>query len=231
MTSYTVSAGLFYDRLKRFKMLELRTDYTMYLAPPTDPLINKFKFLKPFRFLVKFGSSLTRFIFATLNSLKLNRLKNSILYNYIENLDQETWDFIEPKLSRGLTRRTKASFNWQINNPQYYDPLKPEKSQMVKILVGEKLVGFIAFTKLDNQLRVLCCLAEDTTAMKLCVVSLIDHCVKSNSDSIRTYDETLAANIRSRAFLLYFHKVQMKAINHKSINLDANFKIKDYEGG
>ena len=230
MTSYTVSAGLFYDRLKRFKVLALRTDYAMYLAVPKHTLTTKFNFLKSFPFLVKFGNSLTRFVFGLLNSIKFNRLKNSIIYNYIENLDQETWDFIEPKLSKGLTRRTKASFNWQVNNPQYYDPAKPGKSQHVKILADGKLVGFISYIKIYDQLRVLCCLAEDVTAMKLCVVGLIDHCIKSNSDSIRTYDEILANNIRSETFLLRFLKVEERSIAHKSINLDSNFKIKDYEG-
>lgn len=232
VSAYSKSAADFYDKLNRFKRIGLRLDYHMFLAFHNDIIINKFRFLKPFSVLTKTMNLLCLIIFKTINFTKLKKNIKGISHSYVDKLDQETWDFIKPNLNNNLTHKTKASFNWQINTPQYYDPSKPEESQHVKVLSNGELIGFLSFIEINKAFRVICFFSKNDKTSATCVDSLMYHFGKSKTRSICTYDSSLFRAIKARYYFIYLRKPPIKAIKHNSVhfNINHNYIIKDYEG-
>ena len=69
--------------------------------------------------------SFIRFI----NKLKFKKRTQSLKYEYISQLDEETWQSIEPSFKKDLIYKTKEYIDWQISPIQYLQtPIESKKT-------------------------------------------------------------------------------------------------------
>jgi len=217
-----------------FTVIASRLRYTIFFSADPSMLMGKFKFLKPFRILlntIDFG------VAAIIKKMNYNKLKNNtktLKYHYLNELDDETWNFIEPLCANDLILKTKAYVNWYIDNKQYTQLVVPSKhkyhaletgesyniyNHSLKIIKDDKTIGFISYIINFNECNVKYFLVEKEVHYNTCVDALIENFISKIAKFIFTDDPKLAETILKRFQTVFTYKSEKKGLAHNSLNL------------
>ncbi|WP_303317707.1 hypothetical protein Q4Q34_17480 [Flavivirga abyssicola] len=231
--SYAEHIGDFYKK-QPFTVIASRLRYTIFLSVDPSMVIGRFKFLKPFKAILdKFD-----YIIASItNKINYNKFKKStkdLEYHYINELDEDVWNFIKPLCESDLILKSKEYINWQIDNRQYtqfiiqkqqYQSLGTGTSTNIhihnlKIINNKKIIGFLSYVINYNEFNVKYFLVEKEENYDLCVNALIENFIKKKAKFIFTDDTKLAENIKTRFLTIFTHKVVKKGLAHNSLRLN-----------
>ncbi|SFD07507.1 hypothetical protein [Algibacter pectinivorans] len=235
--SYTENVQDFYDK-RPFRVITSRLRHTIFYSLDRSMLLGRFQFLKPVKFLLDIIDGTTGKLIRFINKLKLGKRTAHLTYEFINELDNPTWHFIEPLCKNDLILKTKDYVNWQLSNTQYlqiplnhkkpYTNLQPGISDNIhihnlKIMKNESIIGFLSYIINYNEFNVKYFLVEDLKHYDVCVDVLMENLLKSKRNFIFTDDTKLSDNLNKRYFSVFTHKVTKKGIVH-------NDTIFDYEG-
>ncbi|OEK08542.1 hypothetical protein A8C32_03555 [Flavivirga aquatica] len=233
---YTENVEEFYQK-QPFTVITSRLRHTLFFSLDSSMLIGKFNFLKPVKFIIDGIDAIISKTIRFINKYKLNKKTSEIKYDFINHLDNETWNFIEPLCKNDLIYKTKEYVNWQINNSQYLQiPLANKKAYSnlqtgssdnikihnVKILLDDKIIGFLSYVINYNEFNVKYFLVKDDNHYDLCIDALIENLIKSKRNFIFTDDTRLSDTINKRYFTIFTHKVLKKGLAHNDTKLDNN---------
>ena len=233
---YTENVEEFYSKLP-FTVIASRFRYTLFFSLDYSMLIGRFKSLNKIKFLVKILDALTGKVVRFINSKRLRNKTYEISYDYINELDDDTWAFIKPLCENDLIYKTKAYISWQISNTQYLQiPLRHKVAYKnlnagisnnihihnLKIIKNHKIIGFLSYVINFNEFNVKYFLVGDKKNYELCVDVLMEHLIKSKRNFIFTDDSELSKNITRRYVTVYTHKVLKKGLVHNDTNFDYN---------
>ncbi len=243
--AYAEKVNDFYAK-QPFEVITSRLRYTLFFAIDSSILIGRFSFLKPFKFLLDKLNVIVNGGVRYINRFKLKNRTKTLSYDYITQLDNETWKFIEPLCENDLILKTKEYVNWQIDNNQYTQVPVSDKFQYrslqagngnnihlhnVKIIVNKKLIGFLCYTINYTEFNVKYFMVNEGENYDVCVDALIDHFIKAKTNYIFTDDSKLAERIPKRYKTIFIYKVIKKAIAHKETQLDfENLKVYNRDG-
>lgn len=234
--AYAENVNSFYEK-QPYKVIASRDRHTIFFSLDTSILIGRFPVLKSIKFLLSKLDNLTYVILKRLNKGKLKTgINDGVLYDYINELDNETWKFIKPLCKNDLILKTKEYINWQINNAQYTQTPNSKQSYAslqagcssnihihnIKIMKNAKVVGFLSFTLNYNEYNVKYFLVKNSENYNTCVDVLIENLYATKAKFIFTDDLELSNNIKNRYKTIYTHKVTKKGLAHNDISVDLD---------
>lgn len=221
----------------QFKSIHLKTRHTIFFILQSDIVVNKFPFLKYFKFVIDLVN-VTMVKLLNINSLKKiqKRLKH-ITYEYINELDNQSWNFIKTNCENDFALKTKDYINWHIDNSQYLQTPISKKfnftfsttgfsdnihTHSLKIIKDNQIVGFISYLFNIIEFNVKYFIPKDETYYDICVDVLVEHCLKHKATYIITDDSKLNDAINKKYFTVFTHKAEKKSKAHKTskINLE-----------
>ncbi len=233
---YTENVQEFYEK-QPFTIISTRLRYTLFFSLDSSMIIGRFKFLKPVKFLIDSIDLIISKTTRSINSYKIKKTTKNIAYDFINQLDDETWNFIKPLCKKDLILKTKEYVNWQINNNQYlqtplvhkrpYINLQTGSSDNIKIhnlkiLLDNQIIGFLSYIINYNEFNVKYFLVENDENYDLCIDALMENLIKSKRNFIFTDDTKLAENICKRYFTFFTHKILKKGLVHNETKFDYN---------
>ena len=169
-----------------------------------------------------------------------------LTYEYCNELDDETWQFISQKCQNEFTVKSENYVNWLIDNSQYTQTPIHEKfrftysttgyssnifSYSVKIFEGENLVGFLSYVLNGIEFNLKFFIYNEDTHEEKCLAALMEHYLKSKASYIITDDSKLANQIKKQYKPVFTYQIQKKAIAHKNLKLNfENINLTDRDG-
>lgn len=234
--SYAENVSVFYEK-QPFKVISSRLRYTIFFSLDSSMLIGKFNFLKPFKKIIDTIDRAIGGIVKYLNKLRYIKTTNSLSYDYISKLDDETWKFIKPLCKNDLIHKSREYIDWQIDNSQYLQTPVSSKCyhshlqtgvsnnihiHNLKIIKDNKIIGFISYVINYNEFNVKYFLVEDDNLYDLCVDALIENFNKLKTNFIFTDDTKLSNSITNRYVSIYTHKVTKKGLAHNDLNIKSD---------
>ncbi|MBQ4819553.1 hypothetical protein [Aquimarina sp. MMG016] len=232
--SYAENVTTFYEK-QPFKVVASRLRHTIFFSLDSSMLIGRFKFLKSFKFILDRIDAVVYSMVRWMNIARFKKNTKELSYDYINQIDNETWDFIEPLCKNDLIHKTKEYVNWQIDNSQYtqtpiatkhpYKALQTGISNNIHIhnlnvIKENKIIGFISYIINFNELNVKYFLVKDQNDYDLCVDALMENFAKVGTKFIFTDDTKLSDNITKRYKTIFTHKVEKKGLAHNETILD-----------
>ncbi len=232
--SYAENVTTFYEK-QPFRVIASRLRHTIFFSMDSSMLIGRFRFLKPLKLIVNWIDSLTYSIIKTLNKSKFKKTTKSLSYDYITQIDNATWNFIEPLCKNDLIYKTKDYINWQIDNDQYmqtpisskfpYKVLQTGISNNIHIhslnvIKDGEIIGFISYIINFNELNVKYFLVKEEGNYDLCIDALMENFYKVKTKFIFTDDTKLSDTITKRYKTVFTHKVLKKGLAHNETKLD-----------
>ncbi len=243
--SYAENVNAFYEK-QPFTVIASRLRHTIFFSVDASMLIGRFKFLKSFRFFLNKIDAFSGTVIRGVNKSKFKKTTKSLIYDYVNRIDDETWSFIEPLCKNDLIHKTKEYINWQISNTQYtqlpvlgkqsYKTLQTGTSDNihihnVKIIKDKVIIGFISYVVNYNELNVKYFLVGDDSNYDICVDALIENFTRKKAKFIFTDDTKLSETITKRYKTIFTHKVTKKGLAHNETNLDMNtFSLLNRDG-
>ncbi|WP_299436917.1 hypothetical protein [uncultured Aquimarina sp.] len=243
--SYAENVNTFYEK-QPFKVIASRLRHTIFFSLDASMLIGRFNFLKSFKFILDRIDSFVGAIIRFLNRSKLKNNVKTLSYEYVNQLDDDTWKFIKPLCDNDLIYKSKEYVDWQINDSQYLQTPVPDKHphkslqtgisnniylHNLKIIKEDKIIGFLSYVINYNEFNVKYFLVEDNKNYDLCVDALIENFIKQKTTFIFTDDTELSDNITKRYRTIFTHKVTKKGLAHNETEIDAeNFAMLNRDG-
>ncbi len=232
--SYAENVTAFYKK-QPFTVIAARLRHTLFLSLDASMLIGKFKFLKSFKFLLNRIDNFTAYIIRRINASKLKNSVKSLSYEYINQIDDATWSFIEPLCAHDMIYKTKEYINWQIDASQYmqtpishkhpYKSLQTGVSNNIhihnlKIIKEQEVIGFLSYIINFNEFNVKYFLVKEDSYYNSCIDVLIDNFNAKKAKFIFTDDTKLSDAITSRFTTIFTHKVAKKGLAHNKTVID-----------
>jgi hypothetical protein len=243
--SYAENVNTFYEK-QPFTVISSRLRHTVFFSLDPSMLIGRFRFLKPFKLLLKSIDTFVYFVIRTLNKIKFKKRTKELLYDYVNQLDDDAWKFIAPLCENDLIHKTKEYVNWQISNNQYtqtpisnkhpYRALQTGISNNIhihnlNIIKDNEIIGFLSYIINFNELNVKYFLVKEEHNYDLCVDALIENFTTVRTKFMFTDDTKLSNNITKRYKTIFTHRVHKKGLAHNDTNLDfENSEILNRDG-
>ena len=244
--SYAEHIDSFYKKMP-FTTIASRYRYTLFLSLDPSMLIGKFKFLKPVKFIFNALDHAVYFIINNLfNKQKLKKSTANLKYEYLNNIDESTWRFMEPLCKNDLILKTKDYVNWMLDGKQFtqipvskkfsYKTIEIGTSNNIylhnmKILKENKAIGFLSYIINYNEFNVKYFLVEKEEDYDECVDALIENFIIKKARYIFTDDTVLAENIKKRFITVFTHKSLKKGLAHNSLDLTLDtVSLKNRDG-
>jgi len=233
--AYTENVEAFYSK-QPFTVFHTRPRCTLFFSLDTNTIVGRFPRLKPFRAIISVMDTGSYKLIKTLNLAKLKHKTKHLTYEYINELDEITWQFIQERSKQDLIYKTKDYVNWQLSSAQYvqtplikkhpYSSLETGMSNNIyihnfKILKDNILIGFVAYTINFNECNIKYFLVKEDSDVNTCVDAFMDNFLATKSTFIFTDDEVVATAISKRFRSIFTYKVLKKALIHKKTTLDA----------
>lgn len=244
--AYAENVTSFYKK-QPYHVIAQRIRYTVFFSLDSSILLGRFNFLKHLNYIVKLADSFSYSILKLTNAKASKSRTNVLVYEYINEIDNETWEFIKPLCKNDLIFKTKDYINWQISNSQYtqiptakhaYTSLQPGISSNIhihnlKIIKDETIIGFLSYTINFNEFSIKYFLVSNSSNYDACVDVLIENLYATKTKFIFTDDSQLYETIKKRYKIIYTHKSIKKSLSHNSLNLDMqkeNLYLFDRDG-
>lgn len=229
--SYAESATAFYEK-QPFSIITKRLRYTIFFSLEASILIGRFKFLKSVKPLLNVFDNASYWILKKVNNIILkNKIKN-LKYDYVNEIDDHLWEFIEPLCKDDLILKNKNYINWQLSKEQYlqtpvsqlpYRSLQTGVSENIniynlKVIKEGQIIGFLSFVTNQSELNVKYFLVKNLENYDFCVDALLHNFIKVKTKFIFTDDEKLAGKIKERFKTIFTYKIHKKALIHNELN-------------
>lgn len=242
--SYAEKVHDFYKK-QPFDVIASRVRYTIFFSLDASILIGRFPFLKSVKFFIKKAGAFSSVVVRFLNKRIIKKSLKGINYEYISQLDSQTWEFMEPLCENDLILKTRDYVNWQIHPLQYTDLLVNKrfkhhslqvgygnniKIYNVKILKKKELIGFMSFVINSKECNVKYFLVEKEENYNLCVNALIEQMIQTKINFMFTDDAALAKEIKKKYKTIYTYEVIKNGLAHKDMNIqldETNFYNRD----
>ncbi|MGY3794357.1 hypothetical protein [Aquimarina sp. 433] len=233
--SYAENVTAFYEK-QPFTVIASRLRHTIFFSLDASMIIGRFKFLKSFKFILDRVDGFVGGIIRYLNTSKLKNRVKSLSYEYVNQLDDDTWEFIKPSCKNDLIYKTKEYVNWQLDASQYLQTPVPERHphkslqtgisnniylHNLKISKGEEIVGFISYVINYNELNVKYFIVDKEENYDICVDALLENFIRQKTTFMFTDDTKLSDNITKRFKTIFTHKVTKKGLAHNETNVDT----------
>ncbi len=243
--SYAENVNTFYEK-QPFSVIASRLRHTIFFSMDPSMLIGRFRFLKSFKFILDGIDAIVYRLIRSINKSRYSKNTKQLHYNYVNQIDEETWKFIEPLCKKDLIHKTKDYVNWQIDNSQYtqtpiakkhpYKALQTGMSNNIHIhnltvLKEDEIIGFISYIINFNELNVKYFLVKEERNYDRCVDALMENFAKVGRKFIFTDDTKLSDNITKRYTTIFTHRVLKKGLTHNETKLDfENFEMLNRDG-
>lgn len=232
--AYAETAADFYKK-QPFDIIASRLRHTIFFSIDKSILKGRFPFLKHFNVLITLLDTMSYSVLGFINKSKNKKRTSHLKYEYVNELDEVTWRFIEPFCENDVINKTKTYINWQINGLQYtqtltkkqpYTALETGNSANINIhsftvIENSKIIGFISYTVNYNECNIKYFLAEEAH-YNSCVDALIENMYVNKSKFMFTDDTKLADTITKRYKNIYTHKSMKNGLAHKHMALDLS---------
>ncbi|MBW1296537.1 hypothetical protein [Aquimarina litoralis] len=243
--SYAENVTTFYEK-QPFKVIASRLRHTIFFSLDASMLIGRFKFLKSFKFILDRFDSVVGSMIRFFNRSKLKSSVKELAYEYVNQLDNDTWRFIAPLCKSDLIYKTKEYVDWQIDASQYLQTPVPERHPYkslqtgisnniylhnLKILKDDEIIGFLSYVVNYNEFNVKYFLVEKEENYDICVDALIENFIKQGTTFIFTDDTKLSDNITKRFKTIFTHKVTKKGLAHNDTKVETeHFEMLNRDG-
>ncbi|MDH7446563.1 hypothetical protein [Aquimarina sp. 2201CG14-23] len=232
--SYAENVTAFYEK-QPFTVITSRLRHTIFCSLDATMLIGRFRFLKSFKFILDGIDQFSYWIIKSINKSQFKKKTKELTYDYINQIDDETWEFIKPLCKNDLIHKTKEYVNWQIDGKQYTQiPIQakhPHKSLQtgtsnniyihnLKIMMNDKIIGFVSYVINYNEFNVKYFLVEEEKNYDICVAALMENLFQTKRKFIFTDDTKLSDSITKKYRVIFTHKVTKKGLSHDETKLD-----------
>lgn len=232
--SYAENVNTFYEK-QPFTVIASRLRHTIFFSLDASMLIGRFRFLKSFKFILDKIDSMAAAAVRLVNRPKASSRTKMLSYDYINQLDDMTWQFVEPLCKNDLIYKTKEYINWQISAIQYtqtpiptkhpYKSLQTGTSNNIyihnlKIMKENEIIGFLSYVINYNEFNVKYFLVKEKENYNLCVDALIENFIQKRTKFIFTDDTQLSDCITKRYSTVFTHRVMKKGLAHDETKLD-----------
>ncbi|WP_103865528.1 hypothetical protein [Aquimarina sp. I32.4] len=232
--SFAENVTTFYEK-QPFTVITSRLRHTIFFSIDASMLTARFRYLNPFKFFLNRIDHIVGAIIKFINTSKVKSRTRELTYEYINHLDDITWQFIEPLCEKDLIYKSREYINWQINGLQYtqtpivgklpYRSLQTGVSDNiyiynVKIMTNNQIIGFLSYVINYNEYNIKYFLVKEEKHYDLCVDALIENFINKRAKFIFTDDTRLSDTITKRYKTIFTHKVLKKALAHNETNLD-----------
>ncbi|MEW7278496.1 hypothetical protein ABW636_07860 [Aquimarina sp. 2201CG1-2-11] len=232
--SYAENVTSFYEK-QPFTVIASRLRHTIFFSLDASMLIGRFSFLKPFNPILKVIDDTVASFLRFINRSRLKNNTKSLEYEYIPQLDNKTWELLQPLCKNDLIYKTKEYVNWQISTSQYMQTPIPKKHPYtslqtgvstnikmhnVKVMNGEQLIGFFSYVINYNEFNVKYFLVIEDQYYDVCIDALVENCIKKKAKFIFTDDTRLSDSITKKYTTVFTHKVTKKGLAHNETKLD-----------
>ncbi|TSE05008.1 hypothetical protein [Aquimarina algiphila] len=232
--SYAENVTTFYEK-QPFTIISSRLRHTIFFSLDASMLIGRFRFLKSFKFILDRVDNTVASCIRLLNGPKARKRTKMLSYDYMNQLDDATWEFIAPLCKDDLIYKTKEYVNWQINAMQYmqtpiatkhpYTSLQTGTSNNIyihnlKIMKGDQIIGFLSYIINYNEFNVKYFLVKEEEYYDICIDALMDNFIKKKRKFIFTDDTKLSDCITKRYSTIFTHRVTKKGLAHDDTKLD-----------
>jgi len=213
-----------------------RTRYFMLFNIDTNLLLNKVKFLKYFKPIVKLVDGFSYRIIRKKNNKKAKRNTIELTYNYITKIDNEIWNFLEPKLKNDVVPKSRDYMNWQLSNDQSPQSIVNEKAKYTDLVASTlnqiyhinfsiihsgKIIGFVSALVRANEFYMKYFITEDGY-YEYCVDALIENFNSTHTNTFYSEDEKLGSKIAEKYMTVHVSKRQIYSLANNEI--DFNFE-------
>lgn len=236
LNSYLENTNKFFSK-GPFNIINKRPRFTVFFNLEPSIIVSRIPVFKYLKWLITICNKTLIIGVNYLNYKKANKVTGPLTYEYINELDDESWQYIKEKCKNDFTVKSKNYINWQIDNTQYTQTPIQKKfrftysttgyspniySYTVKIMEEKSLIGFLSYVLNGLEFNLKYFICKDTTLEKKCLAVLIEHFIKSKASYIITDDSKLAHQIKKQYITVYTYQIEKKGIAHK--NLKINFE-------
>ncbi len=240
--SYAENVNEFYEK-QPFNIIDSRLRYTLFFGVNAEIVKGRFSFLKHFGIIVKLLEGFSTSVLRIINKFKIQKTRISLSYEYINQLDAATWNFIAPLCANDLIYKTKDYVNWQLNKFQYTQIPTTEKKQYnslytgegkgirihnVKIIKENRIIGFLSYVVNHKEFNIKYFMVSDNANYSICVDAVMEHFILSKANFIFTDDTKLSEKLNNKYTTVFIYKKEKKALIHKSIELEKDLALKIY---
>lgn len=228
--SYLENTKQFYDK-QPYMTIADRTRFVIFFGIDEHLVVSKISALKPIKFFIKPFTKFTSYLIKTINKSKAKKRTQQLSYEYINNLNEATWQFIAPFLTEDITYKTKEYINWQLSAEQYLRTPISSKSLNDAVIKGTaqdihncsfsvyKLnvrIGFVSFVRIDKTIYLKYLISAEIDSHHV-TNAFMEHLLHYKITSIYTDNENLSKHIHHTYMTIYTHTTTKKALAHKII--------------
>ena len=231
--SYNESAEFFYKK-QPFNCISERLRHTLFFSLDSSMLLGRFSFLKKVKFIINIIDVISYKFLAFVNNKKNKKRVTNLKYDYLTQLDDSTWSFINERCKNDLILKDRQYIDWHISQKQFlqtpsnslpYDSILVGVSDNIFIhnLTIKKegeIIGFLSFIINYNEFNVRYFLVKDDANYNHCVDALMDNFIKVKRTFIFTDDTKLSDALNNRYKCLFTYKKNKKGIAHNAVNFD-----------
>jgi hypothetical protein len=241
---YAQNVHNFYSK-QPFECLKLRPRYTTFFSLNPDSLIQRFPRLKHLRSLLHLNNYIVKNSIYRLNKVKNKPRTNDLSYEYLNELDIESWEFINAYCSNDVIYKTKEYVNWQLDSRQYLQAVVAEKHNLkstiegysekvhiflIKVVKNDTMIGFLSFLNFDGvfYLKYFISAHENFGNM---VDAFMEHLLKLKASHLYSENDKVIKAIKKRYLTTFTHAPVKTALAHNDLfqNL-KNTDIQDQDG-
>ena len=228
--AYAENVNEFYKKQPFTPILE-RERHTIFFALDKTILQERFSFLKQCGSLINLGNYFISSFILYQNRNKVKRGTKTIEYEYLSELDNETWNFIAPLCKNDIILKNKEYISWQLSSKQYVqtpvfknninDGLitgssKNHNGFSFKVMKENKIIGFVSFVLRGGEINIKYLMAEDTN-LRTVINALMDNVVQLKANYLFTDNKNVAEYIKKNYAKVFVYKQNKTGLVHNSI--------------
>jgi hypothetical protein len=99
--AYEANATSFYEK-QPYQVISSRVRHTVFFSIDKSMLLGRFNFLKYIKYLVRLADNFSYSILKLINLKASKSRTRKLVYEYINDIDNETWEFIKPLCKNDL---------------------------------------------------------------------------------------------------------------------------------
>lgn len=244
----SVLATRVYYATKKFRKINSYKEYSFFLFPDFFRRINMSKKLSHFRFL----SFPAKYADVLINTIQNIRYKSKIIsldnypfkWEFINFIDEKLDDFLKEKTKYDLFKYSKEKFNWVYRYPWILSiPIKDEyfknyhfssisekfATYFIKLILKDKVVGFIFLQRRDSILRIPYFFVEKVF-YENAITFIFSFALQISVSSIITANKALVDFIKQR---IPFYSTTFKKFDYlipSNIKLPDKYRTNDGDG-
>ncbi|MBR9854797.1 MAG: hypothetical protein GYB37_09505 [Algicola sp.] len=229
--AYEENADTFYKK-QPFSVIASMDRHTIFLGLAKDMVNQKLRLPNWSSPITRLMESISMKCYNIINSSRVNKLTKDLDLRYMNQLDGEAWDFIEPYLQNDLAAKDLDQVNWQLDPNQYVSkPWKHGKTDgskirgfaerigIVSFLVyrNEKAIGFVSFHYIHSTAYMKYCVANNADMAGVCAC-LYKNLYELNISYIFTDNQTLAEHFTKTLSVFYQYRQTKKSMAHNTLH-------------